>query len=292
MKEMKEMKERTARRSPLVAVLAAALLTVAKAVAAGLTGSLALVSAALDSLVDLFLSAANWLVVRKSAQPPDEDHDWGHGKFENLASLVQGSILAAAGIGLVAAAVDRLRQGGVPENTGIGIAVLVVSMVASLGVSRRLSRAAAETGSPALAADSAHYRTDLWVNGGALVALLVIRWTGWWPADPLVAILVAAGVFRTAWVLVWDALYALTDRSLPDEEIRIIERVVASFAPEVEGFHDLRTRSSGPHRFVELHLEIPRETTFQRAHDLIVQVVRAIERELPRSKVTIHGDPV
>ena len=165
-------------------------------------------------------------------------------------------------------------------------------MAVSLGVSHRLSRAAVETGSPALAADSAHYRSDLWVNGGALLALVVIRWTGWWPADPLVAILVAAGVFRTAWVLLRDAFQALTDRALPEAEIRIIERVVASFAPEVTGFHALRTRRSGPHRFVELHLEIPQETSFQRAHDLIVQVLRAIERELPRSKAMIHGDPV
>jgi len=286
------MKDATARQSPLLAVGAAGCLAAVKALAAGFTGSLALVSAALDSLVDLVLSAANYLVVRKSAQPPDEDHAWGHGKFENLASLVQGTILAAAGAGLVAAAVDRLREGGAPEHTGWGVAVLALSLAVSLWVSRHLSRASFQLGSPALAADSAHYRTDLWVNGGALLALLVVRWTSWWPADPLVAILVAAGVFRTAWRLVWDAVQVLTDRALPDEETGVIERVVASFAPEVVGFHDLRTRRSGPYRFIELHLEIPRETSFQRAHDLVVKVLRAIERELPRSKVTIHGDPV
>jgi ferrous-iron efflux pump FieF len=107
-----------------------------------------------------------------------------------------------------------------------------------------------------------------------------------------VAILVAAGVFRTAWRLIWDAAQVLTDRALPEEETEVIQRVVAAFTPEVLGFHDLRTRRSGPHRFVELHLEIPRETSFQRAHDLIVQVMDGIERELPRSRVTIHGDPV
>jgi len=286
------MTEETARRTPLLAVAAAALMAAVKGTGAWLTGSLALGSAALDSLVDLVLSGANYLVVRKSAAPPDADHAWGHGKFENLAALVQGAVLAGAGVGLVVAAVDRLREGGVPERTALGVLILALSLALSLWVSRRLSRAAEETGSPALEADSAHYRTDLWVNGGALAALLVVRWTGWWPADPLVAILVAAGVFRTAGRLVWDALEALTDRALPQEETKVVARVVASFAPEVRGFHDLRTRRSGPHRFLELHLEIPRETSFERAHDLIVRVMKAIERELPRSKVTIHGDPV
>lgn len=286
------MNENNARRSPLLAVAAAGLLALVKALGAWLTGSLALVSAALDSVVDLVLSAANYVVVHESAKPPDEDHAWGHGKFENLASLVQGLILAGAGVGLVAAAVDRLLHGGAPERTGTGVAILALSLAVGLWVSRYLSRAAAEIDSPALEADSAHYRTDLWVNGGALLALLVVRWTGWWPADPLVAILVAAGVFRTAWRLILDAARVLTDRALPQEETQVIRRVVASFAPEVVGFHDLRTRRSGPHRFIELHLEIPRETSFQRAHDLIVRVMRTIERELPRSKVTIHGDPV
>ena len=284
--------EHRARRTPLLAAVAAGCLAAVKALGAWLTGSLALVSAALDSVVDLVLSAANYVVVRKSAEPPDEEHAWGHGKFENLASLLQGLILAAAGVGLVAAAVDRLLEGGAPEHTGVGVAILALSLGVGLWVSRHLSRAAAEIDSPALAADSAHYRTDIWVNGGALVALLVVRWTGWWPADPLVAILVAAGVFRTSWRLILDAVQVLTDRALPQEETQVIRRVVASFAPEVLGFHDLRTRRSGPHRFIEMHLEIPRETTFERAHDLIVRVMRTIERELPRSKVTIHGDPV
>lgn len=286
------MNESTARRAPLVAVLAAACLAVVKGVGAVYTGSLALGSAALDSLVDVVLSAANYVVVQKSAEPPDEEHAWGHGKFENLASLVQGTFLGLAGAGLVWVAVERLRVGAAPARTGLGIAVLLLSLAVSWWVSRYLERAAHAADSPALEADSLHYRTDLWVNGGAVAALVVVRWTTWWPADPLVAILVAAWIFRTAFQLVWDSIQALTDRALPEEETVVIERVVAGFAPAVVGFHDLRTRRAGPHRFIELHLEIPRETSFERAHALIVRVVRAIEEELPRSHVTIHGDPV
>jgi ferrous-iron efflux pump FieF len=278
-------------RAPLVAVGAAAFLVALKAAGAGVTGSLALGSAALDSLIDLFISGLSYLVLRRSARPPDADHAYGHGKFENLAALGQGLILSGAGAGLVVAGVRRLVSGRAPQETGWGIAVLVVSLLASFLVARHLEREARRTESPALAADSLHYATDLWVNGAALGALLVIRWTGWAPADPLVALVVAVWVFRSAATLILEALADLSDRVLPAEEIRRIETAVAAF-PEVRGMHDLRTRRSGGQRFVEFHLELPRESSFEEAHDVIVRVVEAVELELPRSKVLVHGDPV
>ncbi|HSK75636.1 MAG TPA: cation diffusion facilitator family transporter [Thermoanaerobaculia bacterium] len=279
------------RKTPLVAVGAAAFLVVLKAAAASVTGSLALGSAALDSLVDLFVSGANYLVLRRAAAPPDADHAYGHGKFENLAALFQGVFLLVAGGGLVWAGVNRLIDRTALRETEWGIAVLAVSIVASLLVSRALTRAARQIDSPALKADSLHYETDLWVNGAALVALLVVRWTGWAPADPLVALGVAVLVFRAGGVLVLEALGDLSDRGLPPDELDRIRSVVASF-PEVTGMHDLRTRRSGGQRFIELHLEIPHATSFEDAHALMVRVLRAIEAELPRSKVFVHGDPV
>lgn len=279
------------RKTPLLAVGAAAFLVVLKAAAAAATGSLALGSAALDSLVDLFVSGANYLVLRRAAAPPDAEHAYGHGKFENLAALFQGVFLLVAGAGLVWAGVNRLIDRTVPRETGWGIAVLAVSILTSLLISRILTRAAERIDSPALKADSLHYETDLWVNGAALVALLVVRWTGWAPADPLVALGVAVLVFRAGGILVLEALGDLSDRGLPPQELDRIRGVVASF-PEVLGMHDLRTRRSGGQRFIELHLEIPRSTSFEDAHTLMVRVLRAIEAELPRSKVFVHGDPV
>ncbi|HEX9944992.1 MAG TPA: cation diffusion facilitator family transporter [Thermoanaerobaculia bacterium] len=279
-------------RTPLVAVAAAGFLVALKGAGAWVTGSLALGSAALDSLIDLFVSGANFLVLARSGRPPDADHAYGHGKFENLAALGQGLFLVAAAAGLVGSGVRRLVEGGAPRETGWGIAVLAASVLVSLGVARALRRAAERSGSPALRADSLHYATDLWVNGSALAALLAVRWTGWAPADPLVALAVAAYVFYTGGSLALDAMGDLSDRGLPEEELRRIGAVVASFAPEVVGMHDLKTRRSGGQRFIELHLEIPRATSFEDAHALMVKVLRAIERELPRSKVFVHGDPV
>lgn len=276
----------------MVAVAAAGFLVALKGTGAWMTGSLALGSAALDSLIDLFVSAANFLVLRRSAQPPDADHAYGHGKFENLAALGQGLFLVAAAVVLVWSGVRRLIEGGAPRQTGWGVAVLAISLLVSLGVAHTLRQAAERSGSPALRADSLHYATDLWVNGAALGALLVVRWTAWSPADPLVALVVAAYVLRAGSSLALEAMGDLSDRGLPEQELRRIKAIVASFAPRVVGLHDLKTRRSGGQRFIELHLEIPRATSFEDAHALTVEVLRAVERELPRSKVFVHGDPV
>jgi len=191
------------------------------------------------------------------------------------------------------AGVRRLLASSAPRETGVGVLVLVVSMAVSLLVARHLRRAAQRAGSPALEADSLHYATDLWVNGAAALALVVVRVTGWTPADPLVALVVAGYVFRTAASLTLVALGDLSDRGLPGDDLARIRSVVESFRPEgVLGMHDLKTRRSGGERFIEFHLEIPVGTSFQDAHDLMVRVLRAVERELPRSKVFVHGDPV
>ncbi len=275
-----------------MAVAAAAFLVALKAGAAWLTGSLALVSAALDSAIDLFVSGANFLVLRRSARPPDEDHAYGHGKFENLAALGQGIFLVGAAASLVVSGVRHLVQGNEPREMGWGMAVLAISMVVSVGVARMLAWAAERSGSPALKADSLHYATDLWVNGAALGALLIVRFTGWTQADPLVALAVAGYVFYTGATLALEAMGDLSDRGLPPEDLARVRATVATFAPEVVGMHDLKTRRSGGQRFVELHLEIPRSTSFEEAHALTVRVLRAIEGELPRSKVFVHSDPV
>jgi ferrous-iron efflux pump FieF len=279
-------------RAQLVAVAVATFLMVLKAAASWSIGSLALGSAALDSAVDVFISLANYFVLRRSVAPPDEDHAYGHGKFESLAALGQGLFLAGGAAGLVIEGVRRFSSRQAPRDNGLGIVVLLVAGVVSLGVARMLKAAAERTGSPALEADSLHYGTDLWINGAALASILVVRFTGWWAADPLVALGVAALILRTAVVLVVGAAGDLSDRVLPSEELARINAVVASYAPRVIGMHDLKTRRSGRQRFIELHLEIPRSASFQEAHDLMVEVLRAIERELPRSKVFVHGDPV
>jgi ferrous-iron efflux pump FieF len=279
-------------RAPVAAVATAGFLVLLKGAAAWITGSLALGGAALDSAVDVFISSASYFVLRRSAAPPDADHAYGHGRFETLAALGQGLLLLGAAAGLVTAGVHRLMSPQVPQAIDLGVAVLAAAMVASWLVSWHLALAAARIDSPALRADSIHYRADLWVNAGALLALLVVRWARWPAADPLMALLVSAVVVRAGAGLIVDSVADLSDRGLPAHELRRIEAVVASFAPEVTGLHDLRTRRSGSRRLIELHLEIPRTVSFEEAHARGARVRRAIERELPRSRVLVHDDPV
>ncbi len=280
------------RWAPILPIAASALLVTIKAAGALATGSLALGSAALDSLIDCFIYTASFLARRRGAAPPDSNHAFGHGKYEDLAMLGQGLFLVGAAASLVLVGIERLESLTVPHQTLLGLAVLAASLLVGLLVTPRLERAARQTGSPALKADSRHFRTDLWVNGSALVALAVVRWTGWAPIDPLVALLVAGYVFWNGSRLVLEALGGLSDRSLPAAELRRIAAVVSSFKPEVLGFHDLQTRRSGGRSFISLHLEIPRVTSFAAAHDLTVRVLRAVEEEIPRSEVFVHGDPV
>ena len=279
-------------RAQLAAVATAGFLLLLKGAAAWLTSSLALGAAALDSAVDVFVSSASYFVVRRSAAPPDADHAYGHGRFETLAALGQGLLLLGAAAGLIVAGVQRLVSHRLPQAIDLGVAVLGASMLASWLVSWLLARAASGSGSPALRADSIHYRTDLWVNAGALLALLIVRWAHWPAADPLLALLVSMVVLRAGGQLVVDSVADLSDRGLPPQELRRIEAIVASYAPEVIGLHDLRTRRSGSRRLIELHLEIPRTVSFVEAHARGARIRRAIEDELPRSRVLVHTDPV
>jgi ferrous-iron efflux pump FieF len=277
---------------PALPVAASAFLLAIKAAGAWATGSLALGSAALDSLIDCFVYGASFVARRRGAAPPDSDHAFGHGKYEDLAMLGQGLFLVGAAGALVTAGVERLISHAAPRQTTLGMAVLGASLLVGLLVTPRLERDARRSGSPALKADSRHFRTDLWINGSALLALAVVRWTGWAAIDPVTALLVAAYVFRNASGLVLEALGGLSDRALAPADLRRIEAVVDSFRPEVAGMHGLQTRSSGGRIFISLHLEIPRRTSFVAAHGLIVRVLRAVEKELPRSQVFVHGDPV
>jgi ferrous-iron efflux pump FieF len=282
----------SARRTiPLIAVAASAVLVVLKGGGAWLTGSLALGSAAVDSLVDLVVSGVNALVVRRSAAPPDADHAYGHGKFENLAALVQAILLIAAAGGLVVAGIERLRHHEGRIDTGPGILIFIASLLVSLFLARFLRRGAAALESPALHADSVHYFTDFIVNTSGLVALLIVRWTGWVQADALMAFAVAVFVLGAALPILRESVSDLSDRGLPEPELERIKAVISSF-PEIAGSHDLKTRRSGGQRFIEFHLEIPADTSFPTAHSIGVRVLRAIEHEFPHSKVFVHTDPV
>lgn len=275
-----------------LSILAAAFLIVLKTATGWLTGSISVWASLLDSAMDIFASVINYFAVRAAARPPDEDHLYGHGKAESLAGLFQSFVITVSGLFVVREAVRRIYA---PHATGmewLGVGTMAVAGAVSVALVTRLRRVARETDSPALAADSTHYATDVFTNGAALIALLVVALTGWTLADPLISLAISAFILWSAFDVARDAVDVLMDRRLGPEVDEAVARVVGGFRDKgVTGFHDLRTRRSGSMKFIDLHLEITPDQSFVRAHDLTERVIRAIEREIPRSRVQIHTDP-
>jgi ferrous-iron efflux pump FieF len=265
-----------------LSILAAAFLIALKGVTGLLTGSISVWASLLDSAMDIFASTINYFAVRAAARPPDEDHLYGHGKAESLAGLF-----------LIREAVSRLVTPRETSYEWVGVATMVVAAIVSVLLVARLRRVAAETDSPALGADAVHYATDVYTNGAALLALLAVALTGWQLADPLTSLAISSYIVWSAVRVARDSVDVLMDRRLPIEVDEAVAAVVGRFRGEgVRGFHDLRTRRSGSHKFIDLHLEVRRDMSLQEGHDLSVRVLRSIEAEIPRSRVQIHTDPV
>ncbi len=275
-----------------LSILTAAFLIVLKSVTGYLTGSISVWASLLDSAMDALASVLNFLAVRAAARPPDDDHLYGHGKAESLAGLFQAAVITVSGALLILEAVKRIIYPYQTSHEFLGVGTMLVAAVLSAALVARLRRVARETDSPALHADSLHYESDVYTNSAALLALLVARLTGWGLADPLISIAISAYILRSALRVGRDSIDVLMDRRLPPEIDEKIASVVRRFEGEgVMGFHDLRTRRSGAFKFIDMHLEVERGKSLEDAHALTVRVLRAIESEIPRSRVQIHTDP-
>ena len=273
-----------------VAIAGAAGLAVLK-LATGLgINSIGLIGASVDSLMDVAMSSVNLFSIRLADSPADETHPFGHGKVENLAGLVQATVIAALGGWLIYEAVRRLVHGTRPEHTEWGVAVMLVSVVASWLITRHLRRAAAQTGSVVLLADSLHYATDVWTNGGVLVALVLLELTGSPVFDPLIAIAVGAFILRSGYQIVIRAVQDLMDAALPEPERREIERVIHRHKFVVDS-HDLRTRRSGSHRQIDFSIVACRHLPLGEAHDLVDHIEKEIEATIPGAQVVVHAEP-
>jgi ferrous-iron efflux pump FieF len=287
-----EEEARAKQRAAYLSIGCAASLIVLKTVTGWLTGSISVWASLLDSAMDIFAALLNFIAVRASAIPPDEDHRYGHGKAESLAGLFQAAVITLSGLYLIIEAVKRILRPRPIEGEWLGVLTMCIAAAASALLVARLRTVARETDSPALNADAAHYASDVYANGAALFALLVSAVTNWQLADPIISITISAYILRSAFGVARESIDVLMDRRLPVEIDRKIAEVVASFRDEgVLGFHDLRTRRSGSFKFIDLHLEVERHQSLEEAHALTVKVIRGIQREIPRSRVQIHTDP-
>ena len=275
-----------------LSVGAAAFLIALKTLTGVMTSSISVWASLLDSAMDIFASAINYYAVRAAAAPPDEDHRYGHGKAESLAGLFQSFVIGVSGLLLLWEAVRRVITPHPTASEWLGVGTMAVACGVSFALVARLRQVARKTDSPALNADAVHYATDVYTNGAALGALLLVALTGWTLADPLISILISGFILWSAVEVARESVNVLMDRRLPRAIDAKVASVVGRFRAEgVIGFHDLRTRRSGSLKFIDLHLEVEADQTLQQAHDLSVRVINAIKAEIPRSHVHIHTDP-
>jgi len=263
-----------------------------KVVAGTLTGSVALLSEALHSSIDLVASIVAFFSVRKADVPADESHPYGHEKIEDMAAAIEG-MLILVGCGVIGfEAVRALVRGSEVHSLGIGVAVLALSVVVNLAVARHLAGRARATGSPALAADAAHLRTDAATSGGVLVALAVVSETGWEWLDPVVALLVAVAILVAGVRILARSSRVLVDEALPEDELEAIRAAIMTFGDRgVAGFHALRARRAGSRRYVDLHVQFRSGTTLEGAHRTAHQLQDAIRGRLLGADVLIHLEP-
>ncbi|MDX5373594.1 MAG: cation diffusion facilitator family transporter [Pseudomonadaceae bacterium] len=281
---------RLMRLATRAALATALLLALAKAVAWWLSGSVSLLAGLTDSLLDGAASLLNLIAVHYALRPADEDHRYGHGKAEALAGLAQALFVGASAVLVALQAVERLQH---PQPLGaqaLGISVMLLSLAMTVALLLFQRHVVRVTGSTAVRADSLHYRSDLLLNASILLAL-VLAGLGWQRLDPLFGLGIAAYILWSAIGIVREAVAVLMDQELAPE---LSERMhlLACDVPGVLGAHDLRTRISGTHWFVQLHVELPSELSLRQAHELCVQVEQAIRAEFPRAEVLVHADPI
>lgn len=273
--------------------IGAALATMAlKSAAYWLTGSVGLLSDAMESLVNLAgaLMALSMLAI--AARPADEDHPYGHGKAEYFSAGVEGTLILIAAASIAYAAVQRLLHPKPLEQVGLGLGVSVVASLVNLGVALILLRAAKTYRSATLRANAHHLMTDVWTSAGVLVGVGAVAITGWQRLDPLVAIAVAVNIVWTGGRIVRDSVSGLMDAALPVAEQDVLRKLLDGYAAEGVQYHALRTRQAGARRFVSVHVLVPPDWTVQQGHDTLERIEAAIARALPPATVFTHLEPI
>ena len=285
-----EANHRLIRLAARASVALASLLILAKLAAWLITDSVSLLSALIDSLLDVGASLVNLIAIRHALTPADDEHRFGHGKAEALAGLGQAAFVAGSAAFLLVQAGERLLRPRPLDHPEIGIAVMVFSIAVTVALVVFQKYVMRRTSSVAISADSLHYETDVLANAGVIVSLVLVSRFGWQAADPLVAIAIVIYIFWSAWGIGARALHILMDRELPDADRAKIVAIARSH-PAVRGVHDLKTRSSGSHVFIQLHLELDGDMKLNDVHIVSEDVMKRIMTAYPNAEVIVHEDP-
>ncbi len=278
------------RRASIASVTTAFTLIAAKLFAWLMTGSVSVLASLVDSILDAMASLVNLFAIRYALKPADDEHQFGHGKAESLAALLQTAFICGSAMFLIFHAIDDLRGSSNTANESIGIWVILFSILATLLLLRYQAYVVRETGSIAIKADALHYRMDLITNASILLALYLSSLGYKW-MDAAVAIGIALYMLYSVREIVMESFDLLMDRQLPDEQVREIE-AIACAVPGVRGVHDLRTRKSGITPIILLHVEMDGSLSLLDAHEIAETVMEQVGQRYPGADITIHQDPV
>ncbi|MCX6866098.1 MAG: cation diffusion facilitator family transporter [Verrucomicrobia bacterium] len=269
--------------------IAAAVVTIAlKTAAYYLTGSVGLLSDALESLVNLVGGIMALAMLTIAARPADKDHAYGHSKAEYFSSGVEGALILAAALSIVLTAIPRLFHARELEQVGAGLAVSVVASVINLGVALLLLRVGKKHHSITLEANAHHLLTDVWTSVGVLAGVGTVVLTGWLWMDPVVALLVAANIVWTGSHIVWRSVSGLMDLALSEEDLATINQVLVTYQNEEVQFHALRSRQAGARKFVSVHVLVPGTWTVHNGHELLERIEESLRTALPNITVFTH----
>jgi cation diffusion facilitator family transporter len=275
-----------------LSIIVVIVLVVLKVAVAAITDSLSVLAQAVDSFLDLFAVGVTFLAVRIAAKPADEEHPFGHGKAENVAAIIQAVLIFFAGASIIYSAVQRARTEAVLELTEAGMAVMAISIIASLLLSRHLRRVARQEDSAALEANARNIAADVYSAAAVLVGLVLVRLTGLDIIDDILAAIVALFILKVGFDVLRNSFGGLVDVKLPEEEENIIKATIMEhFGGEVVSFHKLRTRKAGNQRYIDLHLVVPRQMSIEVAHQLCDHLEKEMKQRLVRTDTTIHVEP-
>ena len=278
-------------KASLFAIASAFILAASKFFAGQLSGSMAVASSGLDSLLDVFMSAMNFWAIRTAAQPPDQSHPYGHGKAENLAAVFQSAVIIFTGSWIIYQAGQKYILGTSIRYSRLDLGVMILSLVFSFFISRVLGRVGRKTDSSALRADALHYTSDLYSNSAAILAILVTYYTGRMAFDLFFAAVVGLIILVSALRILKSGLLGLMDTRIPEPLERQILDILGQLSFPYAGYHKLRTRFSGNKKYLDFHLFICRKLNIREAHDQTEKMEDTITQQIPNTDVLIHTEP-
>lgn len=265
------------RTATITATLTAAVLTVIKFIVGAMSGSIAVLASAIDSLLDLLVSMFNYVAITNSEKPVDTKFNYGRGKFEAMAAFVEGAVISGSGVFILYESVQKLFHAEEVQNIDISIYVMLFSVIVTFGLVSFLTWVAKKKNNLVIKSDALHYKTDLFTNGGVLASLVIIHFTGFDMIDGIVGALIAFYIIYSAFELIKESFYMLTDRALEPETVDEIEKIIQS-KERLRGYHYLKTRRAGNTNFLDVHLVFDRHIPLLDAHKVSDEIEEAVSK--------------